>query len=370
MYVESISFSKEYFENNKWKIDNFDFSKINLIAGKNASGKTRILNSISILIDFLRDGKIENDSSIYNWNIKLLESETEYIYDLKIDNSIVLFEELKIDGTLYFSRNKSGKGQIKYDSQDSKLDFEIENNKILLATKRDKIQHKLLEPIFNWISSFYLFKFGDSLGQALGYDIKNKIFTYDDKQVVYKFREGLKEFKEPFKNKIIETFNSIGYDIEDIYTADIAYQVYALYIKENGKEIYQREISQGMFRALSLIIQITYLDFTVEDNITILIDDIGEGLDFERADSLIRYLIKNAEKQKDKMQLIMTTNDRLVMNNVPLDYWIIVDKDDNGKINFYSEKSHRKNFENFEDIGLNNFDFFSGEYYKNCVWGD
>jgi len=60
----------------------------------------------------------------------------------------------------------------------------------------------------------------------------------------------------------------------------------------------------------------------------------------------------------------MTTNDRLVMNNVPLEHWIIVDKDDNGKINFYSEKSHLKIFKKFKRIGLTNFDFFSSEYYK------
>ncbi len=364
MYIESISFERKYFEKNKWEIDNFYLSKINLIAGKNASGKTRILNSISTLIDFLREGNIDSDSLYYSWNIKLIKNKIEYIYDLKIDNSIVLFEELKIDNDIYFSRDKEGKGKIIYESKkDLELDFAIENSKILLANKRDKIQHLLLEPIFNWINSFYLFEFGDSLGQGHRYDIRNNI-PNNDKQVVYKFKKGLDKFGDKFKNRIIETFNGIGYGIEDIYIKDIVYQVYALYIKENSEEISQREISQGMFRVLSLVVQITYLEFSSKKNITILIDDIGEGLDFERANNLIKYLVKNAKMQRNKLQLIMTTNDRLVMNNVPLEHWIIVDKDDNGKINFYSEKTHSKIFKKFKRIGLNNFDFFSSEYYK------
>jgi len=59
-----------------------------------------------------------------------------------------------------------------------------------------------------------------------------------------------------------------------------------------------------MFRALSLIIQITYLKFKQKEQITILIDDIGEGLDFERANNLIKYLIKIADTLDSIYQLV------------------------------------------------------------------
>lgn len=118
-------------------------------------------------------------------------------------------------------------------------------------------------------------------------------------------------------------------------------------------------------RVISLIIQLNYLEFNISEKsrITILIDDIGEGLDFERSSNLIKLLIKKAKKLSNKIQLIMTTNDRFVMNSVPLDYWIVVDKELD-RINFYSKETNREEFDNFELIGLNNFDFFSGEYYK------
>jgi predicted site-specific integrase-resolvase len=119
-----------------------------------------------------------------------------------------------------------------------------------------------------------------------------------------------------------------------------------------------------MFRALSLIIQITYLEFKQKEQITILIDDIGEGLDFERANNLIKYLIKIAEKQKNNIQLIMTTNDRLVMNSVALEYWIILGKDNQGNIDFYNYSNNKITFDKFKRIGLSNFDFFTSKYYK------
>jgi hypothetical protein len=49
---------------------------------------------------------------------------------------------------------------------------------------------------------------------------------------------------------------------------------------------------------------------------TILIDDIGEGLDFDRSSRLIKLLIEIAEKNEN-IRLIMSTNDRFVMNAVP-----------------------------------------------------
>jgi len=368
MYIKSISFEIKSDEIN-WEIDNLEFNKINLISGKNASGKTRVLSSIITLIYLMRGG---SDIGVegFSWSIKLIENKIEYIYDLKIKNQLILHEELKIDNKVYFSRNEEGKGKIKYETKKGlNLDFEIEKNKIILAFRRDKIQHPSLEVIFNCINSLYKFNFGDTLGKYTSYTIKNGQ-NNNDTDVVYKFKKGVEKFGDKFKEKIIQEFNALDYNISDIFLKEIVDNSLVLVIKENTNDIEQQFISQGMFRALSLIIQITYLEFRKNEQTIVLIDDIGEGLDFERANNLIKYLIKNAEGQKERLQLIMTTNDRLVMNNVPLDYWIIVDKDEKGKINFYSQKTHPKNFENFEDIGLNNFDFFSGEYYKNCVWGD
>ena len=392
MYIESISFSKKPIDGIGWEIKECNFNKINLIAGQNSSGKTRLLKSIDTLVNILSDSnKKPNLGFNFKWKISLKGHENNYNYELEFQDNTVLFEKLLINNEVYFERDKEGKGQIKYESKkDLVLSFEIEKNKIVLASKRDRTQHPSLENLFKWMNTVYMYNFGDTLGREISlsplrtideddtFDKLNK----DDNAVVLKFEKGLKKYGTNFTNGIIEDFNNIGYNIDNIGTTkmsdkeltkllkDIALPMPSvLYIKEQNIEdrIFQQDISQGMFRVLSLIIQIKYLEYSLDFDTTILIDDIGEGLDYERANKLIKYIINKVKKLENKVQLIMTTNDRFTMNNVPLEYWIIINKQDNGKIDFYTKRTHQECFEDFEDIGLNNFDFFAGEYYKNCL---
>lgn len=120
-------------------------------------------------------------------------------------------------------------------------------------------------------------------------------------------------------------------------------------------------MSQGMFRALSVLIQINY-GLLANLSVCVLIDDIGEGLDFERSSSLVKVLIEKA--RKSSIQLIMTTNDRFIMNGVPLEYWILLERRGSKCIN-YNVRNSKKMFDSFESTGLNNFDLFSSGYYLN-----
>ena len=58
----------------------------------------------------------------------------------------------------------------------------------------------------------------------------------------------------------------------------------------------------------------------------------------------------------------MTTNDRFVMNGVPLDYWGVVVRD-GCHVRLLNIRNSRKLFSEFSEFGLNNFDFFSRELF-------
>jgi hypothetical protein len=98
---------------------------------------------------------------------------------------------------------------------------------------------------------------------------------------------------------------------------------------------------------------------------TILIDDIGEGLDFDRSSRLIKLLIEIAEKN-DNIQLIMSTNDRFVMNNVPLEYWQVIQRN-GGECKVFNYQNSKGKFDEFEYTGLNNFDFLRTDFL-NSEW--
>jgi hypothetical protein len=120
----------------------------------------------------------------------------------------------------------------------------------------------------------------------------------------------------------------------------------------------QIDMSQGMFRALSVIIQITYARMSNTAN-SILIDDIGEGLDFERSCELIRLLIEKATQSK--VQLIIATNDRFVMNTVPLESWSVLQRS-GGDSRVFNYVNSKTKFDEFKFTGMNNFDFFATDF--------
>jgi hypothetical protein len=90
-----------------------------------------------------------------------------------------------------------------------------------------------------------------------------------------------------------------------------------------------------------------------------VIDDIGEGLDYQRSSSIIKILIDKA--QTGLIQLIMTTNDEFIMNGVPIEYWSLIEGT-RGSAKLHNIYNSREKIEEFKFIGLNNFDLFTSEF--------
>ncbi len=76
MYLKLINFSKILPNEGGWEVKHCNFNDINLIAGRNASGKTRLLKTINSLVQLLsrRDNiKTRNESEL-QWQITLQDS--------------------------------------------------------------------------------------------------------------------------------------------------------------------------------------------------------------------------------------------------------------------------------------------------------
>jgi hypothetical protein len=192
----------------------------------------------------------------------------------------------------------------------------------------------------------------------------NKLF------VIYE--TGAKRFKQSFNKAIIDDMKKLRYPISNVGIEVLSkdhvqvqgtpFPPSSIYVQERDLacKTTQIEMSQGMFRALALTIQLNYWAFS-KTPVCLLIDDIGEGLDFQRASSLISLLVHKTIV--NKFQLIMTTNDRFVMNSVPLKYWRVLQRTGND-VRVIDQHSSPKAFADFERLGLSNFDFFSRELYK------
>ncbi len=307
----------------------------------------------------------------------LFDEENNKTYEFKIsfkDGSIEN-EKLLVDGKMFLNRSFDGTGVIYNDVIDKNIDFKLPSNE-LISTRRDELQYPFLEKLFQWASNIRHFRFSKE-------EEKNRLILIESNrslslgfnninianQAIEVFRNGRALFKDTFTESIIKDFNSIGYNINDINVgalhsimidSPIANKVVGLRVIESDRNAItdQNEMSDGMFRALSLIIHYNYYQLT-NIPLTVLVDDIGEGLDYNRSTNLIKLLIEKSIGSK--IQLIMSSNDKFVLNNTDLKYWQIVNRKSN-IVNIFNYSNSKDKFDNFKFYGLNNFDFYISDF--------
>jgi AAA15 family ATPase/GTPase len=377
MHLESLKYTQMENTPCEWNLEDCTFGKINLIVGKNATGKSRIIGAIKALADLFSFYPVLPFTDISNYLVKFDNNHKKTSYKLRYENKKITEELIVIGKKIMLKRGDNGKGKIRAAQLKRFMDFQVSDDKIAVSAKRDQIQHNFLEDWYNWGKDLRFYPFSTYLGKdhvLLGssdeISSNEKINLRDPNQVVTIFKKGQEEFKDEFTNLVKSDMEKIDFKIENIKIDNQILTIPKInnsslkgfIVKENNLEcpIEQSAISQGMFRTLSLLIQWNYFNLSKNLPSCILIDDIGEGLDYDRASSLIKLLIEKI-KETDT-QLIMTTNDRFVMNNVPLEYWSVIQRSVN-KSKIYNYRNSKEIFDKFNYTGLNNFDFFSSEYY-------
>lgn len=375
MQLESIKYSEFDGKPKEWNLDYLTLEQVNLVVGKNASGKTRALNLINNLARLLRGDQKPVFSSA-NFDAHFKHKDQTYQYTIGISNQAVLKEEFKHNGKKLLIRGKDGVGKIFAEQLKKDIDFQAPSSELAIAVRQDSIQHPYFEPLSEWAKSVYHYAFGTALGKDIFVafqkkeDISKPKTVESSEQVVSIYKAGEDKFGEQFKDAIKQDLKKVGYDISDLGLAPATHIVistplssepFGLWVKEKdiAAPIEQQAISQGMFRVISLVIQLNYSIMAGKPG-CILIDDIGEGLDFERSCALIELLISKI-KGSPNTQLIMATNDRFVMNNIPLEMWTVLHRE-GSHCKVFNFKNSKEKFENFRFTGLNNFDFFSTGY--------
>jgi hypothetical protein len=384
MKLKQFCYKEFYSQTNNWELDVFTLNdKVNLLVGKNATGKTRTIDRISALAGLLI-GQPQLSLEIIesaDFEACLIDKNDKYIYSLATRDRNIASEMLTINDVTKLKRFNDGSGEIFYEEQNKSITFKVSDNWPIITYRRDSIQHPFLENMFKWAEGLRCYYFGSSreMGQKnMLATVNLEEFTNGDfnphetSRINELYLRAKKEYGNDFNNEVIKIMQIIGYDISDLtvepnpnkaVVEEDRSPLYMLCVNENDRnaKLYQTGMSQGMFRALSLIIQITY---NIHKNIssTILIDDIGEGLDYDRSTKLIRQLIEWAEKN-DNIQLIMSTNDRFVMNNVPLEYWQVIQRI-GGECHIFNYQNSQKIFDDFVYTGLNNFDFLATDFYR------
>lgn len=356
----------------EWVLEGLSFGEANLLVGKNASGKSRTLNVINGIARHLAGiGKLPLSA---NYDVEFIWDNKKISYQLKIEQEQVIAEKFSLEDQDMLERGSGGEGTIWAAEIDGgkKIRFQTPTSEVAAVARRDAIQHNFLEPLYLWGSSLRHYYFGTPLGKDVLAVIGDKgsriVDERDPNGVIALFRQAEKELGEPFKQAVIEDMEVVGYALEELGVAapvsvrisGASGEVVGLYVKEKDLPgiTDQHSMSQGMFRALSLLVQINYSQMTGKST-CILIDDIGEGLDFDRSCQLIDLL--RAKAKMSNTQLVLSTNDRFVMNRVPLEEWAVLQRHGN-HVRVLNNANSKELFEEFKFTGLSNFSFLEMDF--------
>ena len=237
-----------------------EFENINLIVGRNASGKTRFIDAIRWISDLLDPDSNETTSNSYAFELLFQDKESVIKYDVVSDDhahitqeNLIINEEVKLD------RNE---GLLYYDGLKQNLPFQTDEY-FLAVNRMDSLQQPFFETLQNWGKNLSHYSFGGNMGKGQykmnDWEDTDKINFKNFSNISAIFKKGKIKFGDEYERKIIEDMEIIDYHITTI-SIDSASKYLFLQVQEKDLELwtYFENMSQGMARAFSLIVQLNY----------------------------------------------------------------------------------------------------------------
>lgn len=346
-----------------WELEGIRFLEQNLIVGQNGTGKSRTLYTIETLAKLL--GQRFDSLPIGEWEVHFLDDENrEYHLSFAIRalgagiKREVTSERWAIDGQQVLLRDSLAGTAFLWNQQAQKNEIvHPPAGKLTLHTNRDMVKYPWFETVAVWADNSFGFRFGNLIPE-----IHLSTQEYGMMKAVKETASLFQQLNEATREQVLTDFNALGYALSKIYTIEQFGDI-ALMVEERGVAypLYQYQLSQGMFRALVLIIYLHSLA-SYDKPATVIIDDLCEGLDYSRATRLGKWVFEKCSK--NHIQLIATSNDNFLMEVVDLDYWNILFRE--GKtVRTINKASHPALFEQFRYTGLSNFDFFASDFIAN-----
>lgn len=344
MILTSFSYSQP-----DWKIKGLKPLKFtNLLVGRNSSGKTRTLRAIQIVASFLQ--MKEYLFAAKTFNAKMTFSDPEKTsWHMKYEFAV---SDGKIDSEVLVSGSRTlidRRGPIaKY--SDTVINPPAE--KLVVQVRRDVSLFPEIEQLMSWAESVFSVFCGEiNLVSSI---FANKLFT------PVSFVSLVEALTKKEKALVYKRCRNLGYKVTNIDTVKPNPSTAFVSIKETGvkSSLVDFNLSTGMMRTLYILCFIEYLKNHCKAGL-LLIDDIGEGLDYHRSVSLGKLLFEDCEKYG--IQLVASSNDSFLMDVVDIDRWQILERN-KGIVTTVNQAKYPDVFKEFKMTGLSNFDFFSSDF--------
>ena len=153
--------------------------------------------------------------------------------------------------------------------------------------------------------------------------------------------------------KVLATAKELGYSIASIKTIEATKDVRLVQLKERSisNEMVDMQLSSGMLRTLYLLCFVSVIKHNKKLSM-LLIDDMGEGLDYRRSIDLGKVIFEDC--QQSGLQLVVSSNDAFLMDVVDISNWQILRRKGN-KVSSINQAMNPDMFRKFRMTGLSNF---------------
>ncbi|WP_304590572.1 AAA family ATPase [Bacteroides acidifaciens] len=331
-----------------WRLASpINLQEVNLLVGKNAVGKSRTIRALGNVLLFLMQLSERNTLDIFRSEL-LFEDENDSIsYEFRLKGADVVYESLKVNGETLLSRNENG----------TVLCGESINppvSKLTLHVRRDVVQYPFIEKIMLWAEHACGLCFNEI---EMAGDSAIPFYILGQGQTLFAM---VKSLPEKSIQQVIDQAHELGYPIQRIELFEHGSNLkMVLFHEENVKsQLFDALMSKGMFRALYLLIYAQYMSVREFPSL-LLIDDLCEGLDYDRSTKLGKILFDFCIEHH--IQLIASSNDTFLMDVVDLKYWNILQRE-GSEVSSIDIIKNPDLFNDFLFTGLSNFDFFSSDY--------
>lgn len=321
---------------------------VNLLVAKNATGKTRTIRALQNVTAFLQQK--ENYGGIRTFETKLVfqdfeNSEFRLEYSFGLKDGVVEKERLTVNGHVLITRSKT---IAKY----QKDTINPPSEKLIVQVRRDKNSYPEIEQLMQWAEGVTSVSCSDI--NPFTIIITNKFLN------PWGFSELVEALTPQELKKVLSCAKRLGYNITSIKTIEATAGIKLVQVKERyiSNNMVDVQLSSGMLRTLYLLCFIYVVKHSSKLSM-LLVDDMGEGLDYRRSKDLGNLIFNDCEK--NGLQLIASSNDAFMMDVVDIANWQILRRKGT-KVSVINQSKSPKLFSSFRMTGLSNFDLFSSDF--------
>lgn len=327
-----------------WTLNELKLSDLNLLVGKNATGKTRTVLAL------WKVGACLTGASGADCRFRLCFSNDgeQVIYEFDRISNLIQHESLSKNGTMLLNRTSSH--CLFYGEE-----INPPAHMPVVSSRRDTKKYPESEQLLLWV-------------EHLSYFVFSNVTSSKRTNTPFMMNHGItlnKMFEQTpnIRLQLLSLFSQLHYPISDIFQQTTESGDTLLLVKEEGipYPLHYLDLSNGLFRVLSVLIYMLF-SASLLNSRCLLIDDLGEGLDYERSNILGNIIFSFCKEHQ--IQLIVTTNDSFLMDTIGLEYWTVLTRNLT-EVNSISQTTHPEIFRQFKLTGLNNFDLFASDYIEN-----